>query len=369
MRVLLVAVVVVFAACSKKSNPEVVDAGPPAPPPPPAEKTLLNSTSTLSLFEPADGKCVWRQEDPVAKKRVELASFPGTCVGVRVAWSADLTKAVVWFDPQLIQVTGYMSETSTPPKFVDEETDQSAKPRWFFVDVKSGKTEALTPPTMDKHELRDLGLSKAGDVVALYEETLPDDAKGTIKSGEQSFNLDEITEGLPILAHAYKRDGAKWTRFETKLSTTGWDYAAGVRALDVAGELGPKSDAFLDSHAETDAVDEPTGKQLKQFAPAKAASEDDGEWTALKVGEAQVYVWQVTGEFAHTTGLMATKDAKLPNLDFTDGELVAIRSNGPLLLVSRSDVGTHPRLYKFPEGTRVFASDTARGVTFWPSTK
>ncbi len=361
MRALCFVVVVALVGCSKKPSP-VVDAGTPV-----VERVLLTSPTTLSLFEPADARCAWRQEDPVTKQRVELASFPGACVGVRVAWSVDVTKAVVWFDPQRVQSAGYMSQTSTPPAFADEEVDAAAKPRWFFVDLKSGKAEPLAMPNVEKTELRDVGISKSGDVVALLEEALPEGATGAFKSGDETFDLDSIDEGLPVLVHAYKREGAAWKRAETKLSTTGWDYGLGVRALDAASAFGPKSGDLLDSHIDGDEVDATTAASLKKLAPAKAQTEDDGTWTSVKVGTSTVHVWQVTGEFAHTAGLIANGDALLPELGFTDGDLVALQVSGNFLLVTKSDVGTHPRLYSLPGGKRAFGSDTARGVTFWPA--
>lgn len=362
MRALLMAVVVVFVGCKKS---DTVDAGPPVPPKP-IERALLDSPNTLSVFEAADGKCVWRQEDPLTEKRVVLATFEGACVGLRVAWSVDTTKAVVGFDPQLVQSAGYSSQASTPPAYADEVVDPNAKPRWFFVDMKTGKAEPLTPPSIEKNELREVAISTKGDVIALLEEAVPEDAKGTIKSGDQTFDLSEITEGIPVLVHAYRRDGAAWKRFETKLSTTGWDYGLGVSALDAATDVGVKSDKLLDSHSETDTFDDATQKQLDKFKPAKAKTEDDGAWTGVEFNGHTVYVWQVSGEFAHNTGLAVTKAGPLPELGFTDGDLAAYSSNGSLLLISKSDVGTHARLYSFPDVKLVFRSDTARTVTFWP---
>ena len=87
-------------------------------------------------------------------------------------------------------------------------------------------------------------------------------------------------------------------------------------------------------------------------------------------GGARLYVWEISGEFAHTTGLVAlgSPPAVLPKLGFNDGDLVAIRTSGPFVLIAGSDVGTHPRLYQLPAGKLVFSSDTARAATFWPST-
>jgi hypothetical protein len=361
--VFVVAVVVLVAACRKPAEvPSPVDAG--------VVKAALEfaaptASSTLSVFEPAGTSCEWRQVEPVTGTKVVLASFPGTCVGARVSFSPDATKAVVWFDPKHVQRAGYSSNVSSKPGFPDETVDETASARAFVVSTRKQQQEVLTFPSVPKAELRELGVDAKGAVLALLEEALPDGAQGTIESGGEKFDLSTVSEGIPVLVHAYRRDGAQWTRVETRLSTTGWDYGLDVQALEVHRTLGPRSVDLASAHAQGDAADL---KALEALTP-KGAGEEDGSWIFLGAGGARLYVWEMRSEFAYTTGLLAGADAKpLPKLGFTDGDLVAVRTSAAHVLVSAADVGTHPRLYQYPSAKLLFSSDTARAVTFWPTT-
>lgn len=368
MRALLLCLVVVFVGC-KKSAPAVVDAGAAVAPvvaPPPKE---LTAPSTLSLFEPVGEKCEWRQVDPVSGDKIVLASFPGSCVGARVSFSPDASKAVIWFDPKLVQSAGYGTQVSSKPGFPDEEVDEKASPRAYVVPVKRPQVEPLPLPAIGSLTLEELGVDGTGAVLALLMEELPEAevAKGKITSGGQTFDLSTISEGLPVLVHAYRREGKDWKKLETKLSTTGWDYGLGVKELDAFGKLGPRSVELAASHAQGDSAEPADVAKLMKLAP-KGASADDGSWIFVGAGGARVFVWEITGEFAHTTGLVAVGEKVLPGLGFTDGDLVAIRSSSAYLLVTASTVGAHPRLYSMPDAKLVFSSDSARAVTFWPST-
>lgn len=358
-----VVLLLVLGGCRKAAAPEV-DAGSPV-----VDFAVPTARSTLSVFEPAGPSCEWRQVDPVAGTKVVLASFPGSCVGARVAFSPDAAKAVVWFDPGLVQSSGYSSTLSSKPGYPDETPDEKATRRAFVVSTRRPKVEPLPLPSVPGQTLQDLGVDATGAVVALLEEAVPEDAKGVITSGAQKFDLSTITEGLPVLVHAYRREGTEWRKFETKLSTTGWDYGLGVKELEASNKLGPSSEDLLTSRGQGDSVEGEVLPQLAKLAP-KGAKEDDGTWIFFGAGGARFYVWEISGEFAHTTGLVASGSppAVLPKLGFTDGDLVAIRTSGPYVLIAGSNAGTHPRLYEFPAAKLVFSSDSARAVTFWPTT-
>jgi hypothetical protein len=364
MRTAFVVALVVFVAACRKT-PEVttpVDAG--------VVKAALEfpaptAPSTLSVFEPEGPNCEWRQVEPVSGTKVVLASFRGACVGARVSFSPDASKAVVWFDPTHVQRAGFSSSNASKPGFPDETSDETASARAFVVSTRKQQQEVLPLPSVPKAELRELGVDAKGAVLALLEEALPEGAKGTIESGGEKFDLSTVSEGIPVLVHAYRRSGEQWVRVETKLSTTGWDYGLGVQALEAHQALGPRSIDLAAAHAQGDSADL---EALRALTP-KGAGAEDGSWIFVGAGGARLYVWEVTAEFAYTTGLLAGVDAKpLPKLGFTDGDLVAIRTSGPHVLVTAADVGTHPRLYQYPSAKLVFSSDTARAVTFWPTT-
>jgi hypothetical protein len=320
------------------------------------------------VFEPVGASCEWRQVEPVSGTTTVLAKFPGTCVGARVSWSPDASKAIVWFDPTHVQHAGYSTQVSSKPGYEDESVDETAKPRAFFVSTRKPQVESMKLPADPKLKLDELGVDGRGTAMALMIENLPNDAKGTVESGGETFDLSTITEGLPALAQAWRYEGTTWSRFETKLTTTSWDYALGVQALDAHKTMGPRSVDLSASHAQGDSAEGAILESLARLAP-KNAGADDGAWIFLGAGGARLYVWEVSGEFAHTTGLLATVEGKpLPKLGFTDGDLVAIRTSGAHVLVTASDVGTHPRVYEYPSAKLIFSSDSARAVTFWPTT-
>jgi hypothetical protein len=367
MRALVVVMLVCLSSC-KKSSP-VVDAGAP---PAPVMRALPSAQSTLSLLEPIDAGCEWRTLDPASGATTTLATLPGSCTGARIAWTADTSKALVWFDPEHLTHSAFSANFASKPGFADELRDANAQSRLFSVDVRSGDVKPLAmPPVSDAQNLEDLGLGVDGVPLAFFTETprkLADDAK-TLQADGQTFDLSEIHEGAPAIARAFRFTDGGWSRFETKLTTTGWDYALGASALDAHSKMGPRSAQLSMSVNGGDSAEEKEVQALKKLTPPKA-KEDDGAWIFVGAGGVRVYVWQVTAEFAITTGLIASgmPPAPLPQLGFTDGDLVALRTSGPYVLVTASDVGTHPRLYQLPAAKRVFASDSARAVTFWPTT-
>jgi hypothetical protein len=354
-----------LAGCRKAT--EAPDAGTLAPTV--TEFPVPTARSTLSLFEPAGTNCEWRQLDPIAGTKVVLASFPGTCVGAKVSFSPDASKAIVWFDPGLVQSAGYSSTLSSKPGYPDETRDEKATTRAFVVSTRKQKVDPLPLPAVNGQTLQNLGIDSSGAVVALLEEAVPENAKGEITSGTEKFDLSTITEGLPVLVHAYRREGTEWKKFETKLSTTGWDYGLGVKELEASRKMGPSTEDMLSAHLQGDSAEGDIVPELMKLAP-KGAKEDDGNWIFFGAGGARLYVWEIQGEFVYTTGLIAagSPPAVLPKLGFTDGDLVAIRTSGPFVLISDSSSGTHPRIYEMPAAKLVFSSDTARAATFWPTT-
>lgn len=362
------AVLVFVTGCRKAA--EAPDAGTASPPPVAVtEFPVPTALSTLSVFEPAGTNCEWRQLDPVAGTKVVLATLPGTCVGAEVSFSPDASKAIVTFDPALVQSAGYSSTLSSKPGYPDEKVDDKATRRAFLVSTRKQKVDPLPLPEVKGQTLQDLGLDATGAVVALFEEAVPEDAKGEITSGTEKFDLSTITEGLPVLVHAYRREGAEWKKFETKLSTTGWDYGLGVKELEASRKLGTSTEDLLSAHGQGDSAEGEVVPELMKLAP-KGAKEDDGSWIFFGAGGARFYVWEISGEFAYTTGLIAagSPPAVLPKLGFTDGDLVAIRMSGSYVLISDSNSGTHPRMYELPAAKLVFSSDTARAATLWPTT-
>lgn len=354
MRSLLVAGLLVLVGCKKDAPARAVAPLEAVPP----------SDGVLSLFEPAADRCEWRRLDVASGRSATVASFAGTCVGARVAFSPDGQRAVVWFDPANVQSAGMGGSDVGKPGYPDEPVDDAAKSRLFLVTIASGAVTTLPLPAF---EFSELGLDAKG-VLALSLETVKDEevAAGKTMVDGKPFALTPADEGLVALAHASRFEKDAWRRVETKQTTTGWDYGPGVRDLDAWDALGPRSTLLLDTHPDGAAdVDEATAKRLASLAPKLG----EGSWSSWGTPPARLFGWVVSGEFAHTTGYLVfegTPPVPAPKVGFTDGDLVAVRRKGSLLLVASGGAGTHPRVYRFGAPTLVWSSDAARGAAFWP---
>jgi hypothetical protein len=318
----------------------------------------------LSVFEPSGAGCQWRRVDVQTKRTALVAEFPvALCRGARVAWASKGTAALVWFDPRVVQSAGYGGPEVPAPGWPDETPDPGAKHRAWVVTPAIGPTREL--PILPAGDVEELGLDPSGAVLALTTEPLPAEAvtKGRVSVDGERIVLDEATDGIPALAHAWRLDGHRWVRVETAQTTTGWDLALGARALQAFATLGLRSiTRLIASPGRTDSAG-PLPAALTALAP-----KGDGAWTPLGQAPARAFVWTISAEFAHTTGLVAFEVApgKAASNGFTAGELVAHRVSGPWLLSASDAAGTHPRLFSLKTGTLRWSSDTARGVTIWP---
>jgi hypothetical protein len=378
---LLAALAATSTGCKKEQSPASADA--PTPAAAPAKKDPLaevpQTDSTLSLLEPQDGKCQWLRADPATQKRATLASFEGDCKGGRIAWSTDQRKALVWFDPQFVQTVGYSSENASPPAYPEEKPTEGATPRLYEVTVASGEVRPLTFPKVEG-ELKSIAY-KGADIVAISLKSLPDQTEKTLTVDGQSVTFPPDPEGLPALAYAWRLDkDGQFKRSELKGTTEGSGMAQGVGVLDAASNQGPNSTDMLASHLAKEGP-EPTDEQLANLlsrVPADLVQAVQAEglpseasWGHGVTPAGSFFVWQVTGDTAHTTGHIVFQKGEefelAKDLGFTDGDVVAVNSKGPFVLVSSERVGTHPRLYDLRTHKLVFRSDTARAATFWPA--
>ena len=309
MRASLLAAVVLLASC-KKDSPVAAVPSPPAAPAPERKSPLeeiARADGVLSVFEPAKDGCEWRRVDTATKKAVVVASFPGSCRGASVSWSSDGTTAAVWFDPKLVQSSGYGGSDVGAPGHPDETPDPAAKDRLYSVKIATGAVKEFPRPSA---EVDELGVTPKGEVLALSLETLGDAAMAAGKTtvDGKDFALKPVEEGLPALAHAWQLSGTSWTRVETAQTTTGWDYGRGVSELEAEATFGPRSVKLLETHpGEAGEVDEATQAKLKAFAPKKG----DGSWAALGAAGTRAFTWVITAEFGYTTGLLVFEAGKL----------------------------------------------------------
>lgn len=340
----------VEAAPVKRSPFEVVPAG----------------DAVLSVFEPTDGGCQWRRLDAVSGASATVAEFPvANCLGARVSWSATGQLAAAWFDPRTVQHAGYGGTDVPSSGYVDETSPADAKDRVWLVTLASGALREV--PSFPPTDVEALGLDAKGALHVLGTETLSDEAiaAGKVSIDGKTLALTPVTEGLPALAHAWRLENGGWKRVETVQTTTGWDYAQGAQALELAHALGPQSSTLLESrpHSDDD-LEEALAAKLAAFAPKG----NEGEWRPVGAAPTRAFVWCVSGEFIEATGLVVFESAlsKAEGMGFTAGDLVSHTPKGPALLSAGSIAGTHPRLFNRATRKLIWSSNTARAVTFWP---
>ncbi|HUJ58819.1 MAG TPA: hypothetical protein VLX92_10010 [Kofleriaceae bacterium] len=314
---------------------------------------------TLVVLEPAAAECALRRIDPVGGAAIELARFPGACAGGRISWRPDLERALVWFDPGNLYSAGYGGAGVPAPGHRDEEAQITE--RRYEVDLATHRVSTIAPAPERAVEIAYGG---DGSLYAFAERDLHD-AKGIVPVEGRMLDFTQLQEGLPAAAITYRHDGGTWRLVDVAATTIGWDYARGWSAAPEAATIGPRSYDMLAAHAATTEIrDAATRGALDRIA--RSTSDGDG-WAEI----AGIYVWMISGEFVSTTGRIAWRGGAgaitlLPELGFTGGELVAIRPRGRFVLVASSNAGAFPRLYDLVARRLVYASETARAVTWWP---
>ncbi len=354
------------------ATPEPAAPAPPAPAPAapatPEPAAPAPTGQSLVMLAPVEQGCALRRLNIDSGASADLALFSQGCVGGRVYWAPDASRALVWFDPRAVYTHGYGSANASPPRYEAETPDFATASRFLLVTLATGEVRELPAPA-GPGELERVGLDGGGRILALTLESLEEDriVGGAVQVDGQAVAIPEGEEGLPALAHALSLEGEAWRRIESAATTTGWDYAGGTGVLQAARGLGQSSVELLSSRGGLEPLLPEQAVVLATQRPANLGP-DDGEWGRTLNEGAPLFAWQVVGEFTHFTGLMRWGEppAPLPGLEFTDGELVGLQLRGPLILVAGSEVGTHPRLYDARTRRLVFSSDEARAVTFWP---
>ena len=324
--------------------------------------------STLSLLTPHGMKCQWIRFDPLANDRRIIAELDVPCVGGATTWSYSGRRGLVWFDYMKAEgATGFVR--GIPDGFVKPEVTPPVglAPRLFVIEI--GKAASMPLPVPPAGTIARLGFDTKDRVVALTEAParVSEDGETVVVDG-LTMKVDRDREGLPLVVRSFVWERDAWSRTESQLSDTGWDFARGVGALAVVTELTKSSREILTPHPSGRPIEDPALlKRLLRHAPALAASE--GQWLELAAAE-EIYVWELNIEFVYATGLILFgKGAELSppaGLDFTAGDLVAPDANGSYLLVAANESGTHPRLYDLATRKPVYKSDIDRAAVFWP---
>jgi hypothetical protein len=239
--------------------------------------------------------------------------------------------------------------------------------RRYEVDLGTHGVSLIAAPTTDRST--EIAYSADGSLLAFAERELPN-ARGVVTVEGRLLDFTQVHDGIPAAAITYRRVGEAWTIVSVTATTIGWDYARGWAASPEAAGIGPRSIARLEAHSETSEVADAVARIALDHI-AQSTPDGDG-WSQITTAIAAIYVWMFNAEFVSTTGRIAWRREDgsielLPGLGFTGGELVAISWRGRFLLVAGSNAGAFPRLYDLVSRRLVYASETARAVTFWPA--
>ena len=292
--------------------------------------------SSLSVFEPAGGSCRWLRLDPASKNTSVLATFKTECAGAAAAWSHDRVKALVWFDPYLVDPSSRARGRAAGPALAE-----------VYLDGSRSRSFALPA----KGQAKDVGYGRAGRPVVLTLDAIP-----------------EITVGAGTSAQAYafvlSRKNA-WSQVETRSTSIGWEEGQGTAALETSVDLGPRTRLMADPRPSADTAGFEEERRLHAFAPV-----EDGQGTLKRLKGTRIPVYFVEAAEGGATGLIAfEREGKLlapPGLGFGLEDRVSLVCRGSFLLVTTAVTGSSPRLYSLASGKLLYSSDTASGVVFWP---
>ena len=324
--------------------------------------------TTLSTFVTDGVFCRWQRVDPVGGQKEDVAQIDGPCSGTRVAWSPDGKKAILWLDPLEDGWKGTSAANGDSGAGGD---------RLWLVTFATGKFDGL-PRAPDGETIEVAFDGEGREVWVTSQEISESDAQhGTTEYHGEKFKLGD-GEGLPILAHAFRRESGAWVPIETKVSDDGTDISLGVRVLDTWKTLGPRSMDLLSGQPKTEEIQDE--KLLAKLAPIvnpplEAGEEEadreklEGEWRALRTDAGPVFVWEEDAEGLFATGLVVFPDgdavAKAEKLDLSALDAASPMVRGKYLLIAGQD-GEQPHLYDIAARKLLWADEKATGTVFWP---
>ena len=313
------------------------------------------SETTVSLFEaPRPGHCTWLRLDPVQGRRDVIAEFELPCTGAGVAWSPDGTQAIVDF----------------PGGWTDREGHR--RHAWI-VDLPARGTPSMEPLTIPNAGLLDLlAFDADGAPIALFLESTdrtPAVADELVFEGRAYAVPD--SPGIPLLAHAYRRESGHWRRIETVATTAEACDAPGTAWLDAASadRQGPTTLRLLDPAAGHHASIEPISADL--FDQLGSYERIDAEavyaWMRLNTDRNMVLGVEASAGYAWlTTPILLVDDDGVQELDgVAENAILAAASRGRWLLLSEAVSGARPILYDL-DGRILWRSTDAVSATFWP---
>jgi hypothetical protein len=342
----------------------------PAPAPAPTPAAI--SDATLSYLEDSpDKKCRWVQHTPPAEPKT-VFTFAADCSSASLAWNADGREALVF-------------------------SSGSKKPDVWRVDLATGKGTPLAS-LPSRGDFGTIGFDAQGRPVALMDElymegtdtppSLKVEETGTGEDAKKQFvfegqRYDLAMDGIPGLSHAFRLEGGKWTRFETKSSSYEWDYAAGYRALDAFDAMAPTAEKLQEHERELakdvpeDSPDATALRAVRGSSGTGSEGEGEGEtdsggsWKQLQTAAGPLYLWEdASNELPALTGPVRIRGDKglvePAGLTITGGLSVDVR--GDLVLLGYTEESGKPvtRLWNAKTKALVVSLFNKNLVTFWP---
>ncbi|MDC0711519.1 hypothetical protein POL68_23820 [Stigmatella sp. ncwal1] len=323
-----------------------------------AAPALPTVETTLSVLEPVEGACEWRKFEPLSSASQVLARLPAGCQGGSTALSQDGKRGAVrfWRGAVSMPVVG-------KPTFPEPFPSQAFRDRLFLVELATGEAQEL--PLPPEGELIEYGFDAQGRLLGLSLQgaAMEEQASSRVVELDGTGRARGVGGGktsLRALGFAFQE--GKWTRLEVKASSE----VLGTAALELRKELGERSIRALDPRFEArDIEEDEVLDQLYELSP----DQPEGQWAEFKSGSQSLAVWGTPfGNDMLATGLVRRlergKVVALPSYPYRPNDMMSLKTRGPYLLISLSDSGGHPRMYR--GNKRVWSSETARAVTFWP---
>ncbi len=257
-----------------------------------------SSDSTLVLFDrsapPASG-CTLRRIDPIAHTDVELADVvEPSCVGARLAWRRDLSRAVAWFDAGTTHVAQSGARRSS--RGLERRRRSTLRDR-------SARTVRDRAPAAAAVEVQEIAYG-GDDVLRAYSTHSFEMGTTSMTYLDHALDFSGVHEGAPAAAVSDRRTANGWVLDEVVATTAGWDYAREWTEASSAAGLGPRSVVTLASHPATEDIDAVTRAELDRLAPSGDGVDGDG-WAQVATPHGPIYVWMFNGEFTNTTGRIA----------------------------------------------------------------
>jgi hypothetical protein len=318
----------------------------------------------VSYLRPVDPeRCEWVRQPLPAGEPEALFAFNAACDRAMVSFSPEAKEGLVFSWP----------------------SGPGEQPKAWRVDLAAHTGKVLDLKTLpggvgagdqDKPSLQQISFDKQGQVLAIVSDVYVarktqegKDGKRALLFEGKSYPLDELMEGSPGLAHAYRLEEGAWKRVETKASTFETDMALGIDVLDTLKTLQPVANASVSSvRAPGKEAPEAAAEKLNAAFPGQ---DEEGQWMEVSTQAGPVYyratlggeylypsvpvAWEQEGKLVAVEGLLAKKD-----------DFLGIQTQEALLLIANYGDPHSVQVWDSKTKERVLSVEGASAPAFWP---